>query len=108
VFSKEESKQYPPKQAWDHAIELKEGSPDAVDCKVYPLSQTEDVAVQEFVKNKLEKGYIHISNHHTHHPSSSYTRKTANYDRYKITEKSMPSWYETNTHFPSSWTSYVI
>ncbi len=58
VFSKEESKQYPPRQAWDHAIEFKEGSPDAVDCKVYPLNQTEDVAVQEFVKSELEKGYI--------------------------------------------------
>jgi len=61
VFSEEESKRYPPRRAWDHAIELKEGSPDAVDCKVYPLSQTEDVAVQEFMKNELEKGYIHIS-----------------------------------------------
>ena len=32
-----------------------------MDYKVYPLNQTEDVAVQEFVKNKLDKGYIHIS-----------------------------------------------
>ena len=61
VFSEEESKRYPPRRAWDHTIELKEGSPDAVDCKVYPLNQTEDVAVQEFVKNELKKGYICIS-----------------------------------------------
>jgi len=61
VFSKEESKRYPPKQVWDHAIELKEGSLDMVDCKVYPLNQMEDVAVQEFVKNKLAKGYIQVS-----------------------------------------------
>ena len=61
VFSEEESKRHPPRRAWDHAIELKEGSPDAIDCKVYPLNQTEDVAVQEFVKNELEKGYIRIS-----------------------------------------------
>ncbi len=26
VFSEEESKQYPPKRVWDHAIELKEGT----------------------------------------------------------------------------------
>ena len=61
VFSEEESKQYPPKRVWDHAIELKEGSPNMMDCKVYPLSQTEDVAVQEFVKSKLAKGYIQVS-----------------------------------------------
>src|SRR6266571_9144873 len=61
VFSKEESKRYPLKQAWDHTIELKEGSPDAIDCKVYPLNQTEDVAVQEFIKKELDKGYICIS-----------------------------------------------
>jgi len=61
VFSEEESKQYPPKRVWDHTIEFKEGSPDAVDCKVYPLNQVEDVAVQDFMKNKLQKGYIHIS-----------------------------------------------
>jgi len=61
VFSEEESKRYLPKRVWDHTIELKEGSPDAVDCKVYPLNQTEDVAVQEFVKNKLAKGYIRVS-----------------------------------------------
>ncbi len=38
VFSKEESKQYPPKRAWDHAIEFKKDAPEAVDCKVYPMN----------------------------------------------------------------------
>ncbi len=61
VFSEEESKRYPPKRMWDHAIEFKEGAPDAVDCKVYLLNQVEDVVVQEFVKNKLQKGYIRVS-----------------------------------------------
>ncbi len=61
VFSEEESKRYPPKRVWDHTIELKEGSLDAIDCKVYPLNQTEDVAVQEFVKSELDKGYICVS-----------------------------------------------
>ncbi len=61
VFSEEESHRYPPKRVWDHAIELKEGAPDAVDCKVYPLNQTEEVSLQEFIKNELQKGYIRIS-----------------------------------------------
>src|SRR6266702_1667994 len=34
VFSKHESKRFPPKRAWDHAIEFKKDAPDAVDCKV--------------------------------------------------------------------------
>jgi len=38
VFSKEESKHYPPKRAWDHAIEFKKDAPDAIDCKVYPMN----------------------------------------------------------------------
>ncbi len=61
IFSEEESKRYPPKRAWDHAIEFKKDAPEAVDCKVYPMNRIEDQAVQEFIKNELEKGYICIS-----------------------------------------------
>jgi len=38
VFSEEESKRYPPKRAWDHAIEFKKDAPEMVDCKVYPMN----------------------------------------------------------------------
>ncbi len=38
VFSEEESKCYPPKRAWDHAIEFKKDAPEAIDCKVYPMN----------------------------------------------------------------------
>ncbi len=38
VFSKQESKRFLPKRAWDHAIEFKKDTPDAVDCKVYPMN----------------------------------------------------------------------
>jgi len=46
---------------WDHTIEFKEGSPDAIDCKVYPLNQTEDQVVWDFIKTELDKGYIRVS-----------------------------------------------
>jgi len=39
TFSKEESKRYPPKRAWDHAIEFKKDAPEAIDCKVYPMNR---------------------------------------------------------------------
>ncbi len=45
VFSEQESKRFPPKRAWDHAIEFKADAPDAVDCKVYPMNRIEDEAL---------------------------------------------------------------
>jgi len=61
VFSEEESKRYPPKRAWDHAIKFKKDTPEAVDCKVYPMNRIEDEAVQKFLHDELEKGYIRES-----------------------------------------------
>src|SRR6266404_9859989 len=40
VFSEEAAQRFPPKRPWDHAIELKPGTPDVIDCKIYPLTQT--------------------------------------------------------------------
>ena len=34
VFSEEEVQRFPPSRPWDHAIEFKDGAPDAIDCKV--------------------------------------------------------------------------
>ena len=61
VFSEEESKRYPPKRAWDHAIEFKKDAPEAIDCKVYPMNRIEDETVQKFITDELEKGYIRES-----------------------------------------------
>jgi len=61
VFSEEDSKRYPPKRAWDHAIEFKKDAPDAIDCKVYPQTQDEDKALQKFLMEEVEKGYIRPS-----------------------------------------------
>jgi len=61
IFSEDESKRYLPKRAWDHAIEFKNDAPEAIDCKVYPMNRIEDEAVQKFLKEELEKGYIRES-----------------------------------------------
>ena len=58
VFSKEEAHQFPPSRPWDHAIELKDGAPKAIDCKIIPTMAEEDKALQKFLKEQLEKGYI--------------------------------------------------
>ena len=51
----------PPSQPWDHAIELKANAPESLNCKVYPLSQTERTTLREFLDEQLEKGYIRPS-----------------------------------------------
>src|SRR6267378_6278424 len=61
VFSEEAAQRFPPKRPWDHAIELKPGTPDVIDCKIYPLTQTEDQALVAFLDEQLKKGYIRLS-----------------------------------------------
>ncbi len=61
VFSEEAAQWFPPKWPWDHAIELKPGTPDVIDCKIYPLTQTEDQALVTFLNEQLKKGYIRPS-----------------------------------------------
>ncbi len=58
VFSEEAAQRFPPKRPWDHAIELKPETPDVIDCKIYPLTQTEDQALVAFLEEQLKKGYI--------------------------------------------------
>ena len=58
VFSEEEAHWFPPSRPWDHAIELAEGAPKAIDCKIIPTTAEEDEVLQKFLKEQLEKGYI--------------------------------------------------
>ena len=61
LFSEEASHRFPPKRAWDHAIEFKPDTPDVIDCKVYPMTQTEDTALEGFIKEQHAKGDIRPS-----------------------------------------------
>ena len=61
VFSKEEAHWFPPSRPWDHAIVLKDGALKAIDCKIIPMMAEEDEALQKFLKEQLEKGYIQKS-----------------------------------------------
>ncbi len=62
VFSEEEAKRFPASWPWDHAIELLPDAPDTLDCKVYPLAPAEQDTLNKFIKDHLNKGYIHKSN----------------------------------------------
>ena len=61
VFSEEESHRFPPSRPWDHTIELKEGAPEALNCKIIPTTREEDEALKKFINEQLEKGYIRKS-----------------------------------------------
>ena len=56
VFSEEESHRFPPSRPWDHAIELKEGGPEAINCKIIPTTKEEDEALKKFITEQMEKG----------------------------------------------------
>ena len=58
VFSEKESQRFPGPRIWDHAIELKEGAPSTLPGKVYPLTQVEQKALEEFIQEHSKKGYI--------------------------------------------------
>jgi hypothetical protein len=58
VFDEEASNRFPPSRSWDHAIELKTDAPRAIDCKVYPMTPTEDEALLKFLKDMQKRGYI--------------------------------------------------
>lgn len=58
VFSEEESHRLPEHKPWDHTIELKEGAPEAIHVRVFPMSQSEDEELGCFLDDALAKGYI--------------------------------------------------
>ena len=59
VFSEEASHRFPEPRIWDHAIELKPGAPSSIPGKVYQLTQDEQKALLEFIREQQAKGYIH-------------------------------------------------
>jgi hypothetical protein len=61
VFSEEAAHRFPTSREWDHAIDLKPDAPTTLDCKVYPLAPGEDDALQKFLSENLDKGYIRQS-----------------------------------------------
>ena len=61
VFSEEAAQRFPPSRPWDHAIELKEGAPKVINCKIYPITAGEDEKLREFIEEQRAKGYIRPS-----------------------------------------------
>jgi len=60
IFSKESFDVLPESKKWDHAVKLIPGE-KASNCKVYPLAPTEQKELDQFLKENLETGQIHLS-----------------------------------------------
>ena len=60
MFSKESFDTLPSPKEWDHAIELIPGEKPS-NCKVYPLSPSEQKELDSFLKENLETGRIRPS-----------------------------------------------
>ncbi|KAI5116221.1 hypothetical protein M0805_007046 [Coniferiporia weirii] len=60
IFQKKAAERFPISRPYDHAIDLK---PDFLprDCKLYPLSPKEQLALDQFLEENLQKGYIRPS-----------------------------------------------
>jgi predicted aspartyl protease len=58
VFSETESERLPKHQSWDHSIDLKEGAPDSIRSKVYPMAVNEQSELDAFLEENRRKGYI--------------------------------------------------
>jgi hypothetical protein len=61
LFNSEASSRFPPSRPWDHAIDFKPTAPDALPCKIYPMTQDEDKSLLKFLQEQEAKGYIRPS-----------------------------------------------
>ena len=67
VFSEEKVAHFPKPRSWDHKIEMKEGFvPKSF--KTYNLTPQEQVELDKFLKESLDKGYIQLSQSHMASP----------------------------------------
>ena len=83
VFSKEKAARFPESKAWDHKIDMKEGF-EPKSFKNYNLTPEEQVELDKFLKENLEKGYIIRRNPQWHHHFSSLKRKMGNFNLARI------------------------
>ncbi len=61
VFDEVQLHKFPPARTWDHTIKLLPEAPNSINCKIYPMTQTEKESLAKFIKEQLAKGYIHPS-----------------------------------------------
>ena len=84
IFSEEKVARFPKSRSWDHKIEMKEGF-EPKSFKNYNLTPAEQLKLNKFLKENLEKGYIQPSQSPMASPFSLYPRKMGNLDPARTT-----------------------
>ena len=74
VFSEEKAAQFPESKSWDHKIEMTEGF-EPKSFKNYNLTPAEQLKLDNFLKENLEKGYIRPSKSFMASPFSFVSKK---------------------------------
>jgi len=65
----------PPHRPWDHKIELLPTAPDVINSKIYPLAPKEQEALNQYLEENLEKGYIVASSSRYGSPTFTVKKK---------------------------------
>ena len=74
IFSKGKAARFPESKSWDHKIEMKEGF-EAKSFKNYNLTPAEQLELDNFLKENLEKVYIQPSESHMASPFFFVSKK---------------------------------
>ena len=79
VFSEEKAARFPESRPWDHKIKIKKNFiPKSF--KMYNLTPQEQIELDKFLKENLEKGYIQPSQFPMASPFFFVNKKTVNSD----------------------------
>jgi hypothetical protein len=60
IFDEDKANQFPDTRPWDHKIEMKSGF-EPKSFKTYNLTPEEQIELDKFLKENLDKGYIKLS-----------------------------------------------
>ena len=110
IFSEQEAQRFLGPWLWDHAIELKKDAPATLPVKIYTLTQDKQKALQEFIKEHVEKGYIRLSKSPYTAPflfiKKKVRMKMDNFDLFKTTDDWTNGPYTINIFFHLSANSF--
>jgi hypothetical protein len=84
IFSKEKAHHFFKSRPWDYKIKIKEGFEPKL-FKNYNLTPAEQIKLDKFLKENLEKGYIQPSQSPWPLHFSLFSKRTANFDHVRTT-----------------------
>jgi hypothetical protein len=75
VFSETEATRFPPPRLWDHQIKLTNDAPATINGKVYPLPTKLTEALNKWIDDMLERGFISLSDSNYGSPTFTVAKK---------------------------------